>query len=81
MNNILQNESPTGRYKVEGNPDLNRVNGAIVNTNQTEYQKRVNAIKKQKKIDMMEERLDNIESFLKKLEPILIPTLKRLADK
>lgn len=75
------------RTNIKGSENLVRDNGAIINTDKEEYEKRLKVIQRNKSIDSMAKRIDDMEekldTVMDKIQslPEILEVLKRLADK
>lgn len=66
QDSILNPEPPDGRYKIKGTSYI-KSHGAVINTSTDDYQKRLNAIAQQKKINENEKRLNELDVKLNKI--------------
>lgn len=66
QDSILNPAPPDGRYKIKGTPYVKN-HGAVINTSTDDYQKRLNAIRQQEKINENEKRLNELDAKLNKI--------------
>lgn len=64
------------RVKVEGHSNLSKVNGAVVNTDTSAYERRLGVIKNTQRLNALSTEVDDIKKELKSLGE----TLSELVD-